>query len=139
MVRALFTCLAVLAVASLCADDKKFDASKLDGKWTIVKGMKNGQEGGDDMKKTEIEIAKDTLSLEGAQGKFKFKFKLDDKQSPVAIDMEMTESPFGAGMKAKGIVSLEGDDFKLCYAPEGDRPKKFDGKEAFYFELKRKK
>jgi len=139
MFRILTASLALLAVAMLHADDKKFDTKKLEGKWTFVSGMKNGTEAGDDMKKAEFDIAKDIMTLKNNDQTFKFKFTVDDKQTPTSIDLEITESPFGAGMKAKGIISLEGDDCKLCYAPEGDRPTKFDGKSAFYFVLKRKK
>lgn len=139
MIRFLTACLALVVVSSLHADDKKFDAKKLEGKWTFVSGMKNGNEAGDDMKKAEFEIAKDIMTLKNNDQTFKFKFTTDDKANPVNIDLEITESPFGAGMKAKGIISLEGDDVKLCYAPDGDRPSKFDGKNAFLFILKRKK
>ncbi len=139
MFRFVMTCIALIAVVSLNADEKKIDAKKLEGKWVFVKGMKNGNDASDEMKKGEVEIEKDGMTLRDGGQSFKFKFTIDDKQTPAAIDLEITDSPFGAGMKAKGIISLEGDDFKLCYAPEGDRPTKFDGKDAFLFELKRKK
>lgn len=142
MLRLLCLCLVSLCcVFAIQADDKKqFDAKKLEGKWTFVSGMKNGNEPGEDMKKAEFEVTKDSITLNSMGQVFKFKYTLDTKASPVTIDMEMTESPFGAGMKAKGIVSCEGDEFKLCYMPMGDdRPKKFDGKEAHLFVMKRKK
>lgn len=130
----------VLVLSSVMAEDKPLDAKKLEGKWTFVSGMKNGSEAGDEMKKAEFEITKDTMTLNNNGQAFKFKFTIDSKASPAAIDLEITESPFGAGMKAKGIISLDGDDCKLCYIPMGeDRPKKFDGKDAFLFVLKRKK
>lgn len=137
-------CSGLMALFCCClvsADDKKpLDAKQLEGKWTFVSGMKNGAEAGDDMKKAEFEIVKDVMTLNNMGQTFKFKFTVDGKTSPASIDLEMTESPFGAVMKAKGIVSLEGDEFKLCYHPMGDdRPKKFDGKEAFLFVLKKKK
>jgi hypothetical protein len=56
--------------------------------------------------------------------------------------MEMTESPFGAGAMAKGIIEVKGDDLKLCYTTEGDAPKNFEAKEgsnAHSFVLKRSK
>jgi len=137
-------CAGIVALVCLIgsqADDKKeLGAKKLEGKWTFVSGMKNGNEAGEDMKKAEFEITKDTMTLNSMGQVFKFKYTVDGKASPATIDLEMTESPFGAGMKAKGIVSLEGDEFKLCYMPMGEeRPKKFDGKDAFLFVLKRKK
>lgn len=133
--------LALCCLVNLNADDKKeFDAKKLEGKWTFVSGMKNGAEAGEDMKKAEFEIVKDVMTLTNMGQVFKFKFTTEGKTNPANIDLEMTESPFGGGMKAKGIVSVEGDEFKLCYIPMGDkRPEKFDGKEAFFFVLKKKK
>lgn len=131
---------ALLCLASIRAEDKAFDAKKLQGKWTFVSGMKNGTEAGEEMKKAEFEIVKDVMTLTNMGQVFKFKFTTEGKTNPANIDLEMTESPFGAGMKAKGIISVDGDDFKLCYMPMGDeRPKKFDGKDAFLFVLKRKK
>lgn len=141
MVRLLSACLvSLIALSATLAEDKPIDVKKLEGKWTFVSGMKNGNDAGDDMKKAEFEIAKDVMTLTNNGQTFKFKFTIDSKPSPAAIDLEITESPFGAGMKAKGIIALDGDDLKLCYIPMGDdRPKKFDGKEAFFFVLKRKK
>lgn len=134
---------AVLCLAVLCvtADDKKdFDAKKLEGKWSFVSGMKAGNEAGEDMKKTEFEITKETMVMTTPMGAFKFKYSVDAKANPVSIDLEITDGPIGVGSKSKGIVSLEGDNLKLCYMPMGDeRPSKFDGKEAHLFVLKRKK
>ncbi|MFO0816074.1 MAG: TIGR03067 domain-containing protein [Gemmatales bacterium] len=141
MVRWMAACAVVcLAVIGVSADDKAFDAKKLEGKWSFVSGMKAGNEAGEDMKKTEFEVAKDSMTMTTPQGAFKFKYTIDSKASPVAIDLEITEGPIGVGSKSKGIVSLDGDEFKLCYTPMGDdRPKKFDGKESHLFVLKRKK
>ena len=141
MVRWLSVCAALCLVVFVAADDKKdFDAKKLEGKWTFVSGMKMGNEPGEDMKKAEFEIAKDTMKMTNMGQEFKFKYSLDAKASPVTIDMEITDGPVGQGMKSKGIISLEGDELKLCYTPMGDdRPKKFDGKESHLFVLKRKK
>jgi len=70
------------------------------------------------------------------------KYTLDTKNSPVSLSMEFTESPFGAGAMAKGIVEVKGDDLKMCYTTEGDAPKKFETKEgsnSHLFVLKRSK
>lgn len=142
MLRLLCAAVAALLVLNIAgADDKKeFDAKKLEGKWSFVSGMKMGQEAGDEMKKAEFEVAKDVMTMKTEGGVFKFKYTLDTKASPVAVDLEITEGPIGQGSKSKGIVSVEGDEFKLCYIPMGDeRPKKFEGKEANLFVLKRKK
>ncbi len=52
------------------------------------------------------------------------KYTLDPQAEPVTVKMEITESPFGAGAKAEGILELAGDDLKLCYAPTGGAPPK---------------
>ena len=131
---------ALLCLSSVRSDDKALDVKKLEGKWTFVSGEKNGNPAGEDMKKAGFEIAKDVMTMTTDMGAFKFKFTIDTKASPAAIDLEITEGPVGQGSKSKGIISLEGDDLKLCYIPMGDdRPKKFDGKEAHLFVLKRKK
>jgi len=70
------------------------------------------------------------------------KYTLDTKTSPVSLSMEMTESPFGAGAMSKGIIEVKGDELKMCYATEGDAPKKFETKEgsnSHLFVLKRSK
>jgi uncharacterized protein (TIGR03067 family) len=140
-------CSAILAifVAPLGAQDKDkkeekkgFDAEKLVGTWTFVSGTKNGEKASDMGLKSEMKVTKDKITLGEGDMKFEFKYTLDAKKNPVAIDLEITASPFGAGMKALGIISVEGDELKLCYAQE-TRPEKFDGAKAFLFVMKKKK
>lgn len=97
-------------------------AGKLEGQWKIVAGEKSGAKL--DAKKLgelQVAIAKNVLTLEGKDGKFVMKFTLDAKKKPVGIDWEITESPFGPGAKAKGILALEKDTLKLCYHPENGK------------------
>src|SRR5262245_43464771 len=100
----------LLAGASSLAQDKKdakFDPAAMVGKWEYVSGVKSGTKVDEaELKKGKIEITKDMIVL-GGEATFKFKYSLDTKADPVKIDMEMTESPFGAGMKAPGIVKME--------------------------------
>ena len=135
--------LAVVLAVPLAADDKKdeakFDAAKLVGTWEYTAGEKGGTKLEGDALKPKIKITKETITIGEGEMLFEFKYTVDAKASPAAIDMEMTKSPFGAGAKAKGIVAFDGDDVKLCYAPEGDRPTKFDGAKAHYFVLKKAK
>ena len=134
----------LLAVGSLGADEKeaKFDAAKLVGDWNYVSGVKHGEKVDADHLKNKVVITKDTLTLTGDM-KFVMKYELDAKKNPVGIKLEMTESPFGAGAKAVGIISLNGDELKLCYDPEGKKaPEKFestDDNKAHLFILKRAK
>jgi len=132
--------LAVVIAAPLAADEKKFDPAKLEGTWEYKSGEKNGQKPNEDSLKAKIKITKDTITIGEGDMLFEFKYTLDVTKDPAAIDMEMTKSPFGGGMKAKGIIAFDGDDVKLCYNPgEGDRPAKFDGSKNHLFVLKKAK
>jgi uncharacterized protein (TIGR03067 family) len=134
----------LLASSMVAADDKdKFDAGKMVGTWTYVSGEKNGTKvDPETLKGGTVKITKETITLESPQGKFVIKYTLDTKNSPVSLAMEMTESPFGAGAMAKGIIDVKSDELKLCYATEGDAPKKFETKEgsnSHLFVLKKSK
>src|SRR6266849_7434445 len=134
----------LLAGSIVAADDKdKFDAGKMVGTWTYVSGEKNGAKvDPETLKGGTVKITKETITLESPQGKFVIKYTLDTKNSPVSLSMEMTESPFGAGAMAKGIIDVKSDELKLCYATEGDAPKKFETKEgsnSHLFVLKKSK
>lgn len=134
----------LLAGSIVAADDKdKFDAGKMVGTWTYVSGEKNGTKvDPETLKGGTVKITKETITLESPQGKFVIKYTLDTKNNPVSLAMEMTESPFGAGAMAKGIIDVKGDELKLCYSTEGDAPKKFETKEgsnSHLFVLKKSK
>lgn len=114
-----------------------FDAAKLVGTWEYVSGVKNGEKlGADHFKKQTMIIAKDKLTLKGPDATFVMKYELDAKKSPVGVKLTITESPFGAGMMANGIIEFQGDELVLCYAPMGgDGPKTFEAKEGSQFHL----
>jgi uncharacterized protein (TIGR03067 family) len=137
--------LAVVLAVPLTADDKKddakpaFDAAKMVGTWEYKSGEKSGTKVEGESLKPKVKITKDTITVGEGDMLFEFKYTVDPKASPAVIDMEMTKSPFGAGMKAKGIVEFDGDDLKLCYTPDGDRPTKFSGEKANLFVLKKAK
>ena len=123
--------------------DDKFDAAKMVGVWTYASGEKNGEKlDKDHFKDSKVTITKESITLDGPGGKFVMKYTLDSKKNPVALSMTMTESPFGAGAKAEGIVEVKDDELKICYAAEGEAPKKFEAKEGsnhHLFVLKRSK
>jgi uncharacterized protein (TIGR03067 family) len=131
--------------APLIATDEKdkFDSGKLVGTWSYVSGEKNGTKvDPENLKAGKVTFTKETITLESPQGKFVMKYTLDTKTNPVSLSMEMTESPFGAGAMSKGIIEIKGDELKMCYATEGDAPKKFETKEGSnvnLFVLKRSK
>lgn len=136
----------VLGFATLArADDKKFDASKLEGKWTYVSGKKAGEASAKEALMGTVEITKDKFSIPGPEGKpMAVGYKLDAKDSPVKIDLEILDGMF-KGSKAEGFIELKGDELKLCYAMiMGDtkRPTKLESTKdngAFLFVLKRMK
>lgn len=134
----------VLAVSPLAADDKDtFDPAKLVGTWKYVSAEKNGEKiDKDRLKDQTVIITKEKLTLKGEQT-FVMTYTLDAKKKPATIKMTMTESPFGAGATAEGIVDLDGDSLKICYAQQGAAaPKKFETKEGsnvHLFVLKRSK
>ena len=147
-VQLLTAALAVVFAGFALADDKKpdekkaaFDATKLEGKWKLTDGKKNGAGVGDDSKKSVFVFSKDTIKImAGDNALFTIKYTVDAKASPVTIDMEISEGEGGKGMKAKGILELKDDELKLCYDPMGgDRPAKFDGDKAYFFTFKKEK
>jgi uncharacterized protein (TIGR03067 family) len=131
--------LGFLGLAS--AQDKKGEAPKLEGKYTLVAGKISGKDVGDDAKKGEYTFTADKITIKAMDLKFVMGYKVDAKTSPAQIDMEILEGPEGTkGTKAAGIVELKGDTLKLAYMIDKDkRSKDFDGKDGFYFELKKNK
>jgi uncharacterized protein (TIGR03067 family) len=137
--------LALLMVGSLVAEEKKaakFDAAKLVGEWNYVTGTKNGEAANADNLKNKVIFTKDTVTLTG-EAKFVMSYTLDTTKTPVGIKLKMTESPFGAGAEAVGIIMFDGETLKMCYDPAGKKaPEKFeagDGSKVHLFVLKRAK
>lgn len=129
----------VLCVGLACgAEDKKADAPKLAGAYKLVAGKKNGEKVGDEAKKSKYTFTDKQVTIADDNGKFVMSYKVDGKN----IDMEILEAPFEGlkGTKGYGIVELKDGTLKLAYATEKDkRPKDFEGKEGFFFELKKEK
>ncbi len=108
-------------------------AEKLVGAWKLVRGIKNGEPlAKDRLSASTLEISPDAFTLSSSDQKFVMSYKLDAKANPTTIDFTMTESPFGPGATAPGIIQKLGDkQFILCYAPTGgDRPTRFASEKA---------
>lgn len=121
--------------------EEKGDPSKLEGKYTLVSGKKNGAAVDEEAKKAKFSFTADKITIEGMGVKFVMGYKVDAKASPQGIDLEILEGPEGTkGAKALGIFELKDDTLKLAYLVDKEkRPKDFDGKSGFLFELKRAK
>lgn len=127
-------CLALTAPAA----DEKLD---LTGTYKLVAGKKNGTDVDETAKKAEYTVTADKFTIKGGEFKFVMGYKLDAKASPAQVDMEILEGPDGSkGAKAVGIVELKGGVLKVAYSLDKEkRPKDFDGKTGYYFELKKEK
>ncbi|HEY1187195.1 MAG TPA: TIGR03067 domain-containing protein [Gemmata sp.] len=118
--------------------DEKLD---LAGTYKLVAGKKNGTAADDVAKKAEYTVTADTFTIKGGEFKFVISYSLDTKSTPAHIDMEIREGPEGSkGAKAVGIVELKDGTLKIAYSLDKEkRPKDFDGKTGYYFELKKEK
>lgn len=141
----LATCLALAAVADekpAKPDDKKADTPKIEGKYTLVSGKKNGADADEMSKKAKYTIDDKKITIDGGDTKFVMTYKIDPKTTPAQIDMEIVESPIpdAKGSKGYGIIEAKGDTLKLAYSLDKDeRPKDFAGKKGFAFEFKKEK
>jgi uncharacterized protein (TIGR03067 family) len=126
--------IALISLSARAAEgdkEKKLDAAKLIGTWKLVSAEKGGQrKGEDELKDQTLTITRDSWALKTEAGKFVMKYELDASKTPARVKLTMTESPFGGGATANGIVAVNGDEMKLCYATEGDAPAKFESKEG---------
>ena len=127
----------LIAVAFLIAADDKEDAVKkemslLEGKWSMVSGMNEGQALPEDIVKDGKRVSKDGMTTVtiGGQVFMKAKFTVDPGKKPKTIDYEVTEGR-AKGKKQLGIYELDGDTAKFCFsAPDKDRPTEFSAKEG---------
>jgi uncharacterized protein (TIGR03067 family) len=104
------------------------DLERFQGTWKLVSAMKDGKALPEDkVKKTTIvykddtfrfpELAEDATSREGT-------FKLDATKKPKQMDSISTRKEV-----MLGIYELEGDRYKICFAPAGKpRPSGFASK-----------
>ena len=96
----------------------EFDAAKMVGTWTLVSSEKGGEKASQDRLQFKVVITKETLAMKGNDAEFVMKYTLDTEKSPVSIALTITESPFGSGASANGIIELAEDQLKICYDDE---------------------
>jgi uncharacterized protein (TIGR03067 family) len=118
---------------SLAADNAEDPASKKDleglqGTWKLISAMRDGEAlPPDKVKKTSIVIKGDTFlfpeSAEYATSK-EGTIRLDATKTPKQMDATSTEKEV-----MLGIYELDGDRYKVCFAPTGKpRPTEFASK-----------
>src|SRR5262245_1288930 len=118
---------------SFAADNVEEPASKKDldglqGSWNLVSAMQDGKAlPGDEVKQTTIVISGDTFRFPGLAKDATSRagtFKLDATKDPKEMDTISAEKEIKLG-----IYELDGDRYKVCFAPAGKpRPNEFASK-----------
>jgi uncharacterized protein (TIGR03067 family) len=127
--------IALLSITlALAADSEapKKDIAGLQGEWTLVSGIADGQPMDEGMVKQMKRVCKGdevTVTM-GTQLILKAKISVDTEKKPKTIDYDMTGG-VNAGKKQLGIYELDGDSLKACFAaPGAERPADFTSKEG---------
>jgi type 1 glutamine amidotransferase len=108
---------------------KGFDLKTIAGTWTYKEGWKDGEVVPRDRLGGDVVVDANAITLNSPGGKFVLAYRSEGSfGDAVKIDMEMKESPFGAGAKSKGLIGRSGDAWKLAYFPMGNdkHPTGFD-------------
>lgn len=127
--------LALAAGLSVGADAPKGDAAKADldklqGTWSLVSAERDGKKAAEDeVKKTRITFKGDQFLFPDESGVATSKkgtIKIDPARKPKAMDAT-DDGP--DGKTSLGIYAIDGDDYKVCFAPPGkERPTEFSSK-----------
>ena len=117
----------LVPIAGLCsADDKdkekdkvEGDLKKIQGKWTTPSGNGDKVSYTFDGKKLKVVAPSRTYEMVVTL--------VDDAKPEKTIDFKIVEGPDDAkGNTSKGIYKFDGEKFVFCFAPQGDRPTKFE-------------
>lgn len=128
------------------ATDPAVDAAeKMQGRWTIEKGVNQGRDLADsEIIGNLVLVEKNIITTydRGQKEIYRASYRLKLGSDPVQIDMT-TKMQGRKETKALGIVKFDGDRWWLCYGlPGEDRPGGFkspDGSKVMLFEMKRDK
>jgi len=125
----LVAALLLAPLAVVWADDKKAsdDPSKMLGTWKVKSGEKDGKlQTSTDLKGKEVKITRDTITCtKDGKTDMACTYKIETKSTPWKIELKGTEGEH-KGKTMKGIVQLNGDTLKICFAkPDKDAPKDF--------------
>lgn len=130
---ALVVGLASLTVLPVWSDDKaasKADLEMLQGEWSMVSGLADGQAVPEVMLADSRRVCQgeETTVTIGGQLILKAKFTLDPSKNPKAIDYEVLDGPT-KGKTHLGIYEIDGDTLKFCFgSPGAERPADFTSK-----------
>ena len=115
-------CLVLPVAAGFAADDKdkvEGDLKKIQGKWTTPSGNGDKVSYTFDGKKLKVVAPSRTYEMVVTL--------VDDAKPEKTIDFKIVEGPDDAkGNTSKGIYKFDGEKFVFCFAPQGDRPTKFE-------------
>lgn len=103
------------------ADDEKVDGDlkKMQGQWSTKAG--NGD-------KVTYTIDGKRLKVVAPSRTYEIVLTLvEDAKPEKTIDFKIIEAPEDAkGQTSKGIYKFDGEKFVFCFAPQGDRPAKYE-------------
>jgi uncharacterized protein (TIGR03067 family) len=145
MVMRSWASLASMAVAVILAQEKNStdDSKKFQGTWSVISFEPSGKKLTDeDLKKLKVVIKGDTFTFDHGtkNGTLETTFTLDPSKNPKHIDIKLGQAKDD---RLLGIYALDGDNLKLCYVEQGERPTKFatdlTRKSPFLLVLKRQK
>jgi uncharacterized protein (TIGR03067 family) len=112
------------------ADDAKKDAKKIDGSWTGVSIVRDGNAMPEDEAKNVLVTFKDGKYevKQGGQMIGKGTIKVDTSKTPYQVEI-MVEEGENAGQTELGICEVKDDSMKICFADPGKpRPTEFESK-----------
>jgi len=134
------TLLAVLFVGIAAAQDAPKGDPKLVGEWTVVSAIKGGEKIAEEQAKAMLVVFTDkAVTVKEDKREEKAEYKADPSAKVKTIDVVPEKAP--PGTVVKGIYELNGDELKLTFNKDGDRPKDFkgEGDTVMLMVLKRKK
>jgi uncharacterized protein (TIGR03067 family) len=108
------------------ADDKNSKEEILTGDYTLIRGEKFGEQvPAEKIQGAQVSFKNGTIVARDKDKKqlFAATYTLNKSVKPWTISMTSTFPK--QGEKAEGILEIEGDTVRLCYALEGERPKDF--------------
>lgn len=103
----------------------------IEGTWKLISGEQEGHDEPEEViKMAKLEITGDQHTVSVGDAVMIGIHKLDTSQTPMTIDSMDSAGRF-KNVSLKGIFSLAGDVFSVCFGkPGGDRPTEFTTKDG---------